>query len=193
MRFRLFGGADCPDALLAQLSVLAPLGDDAARSIIEFVVESLSRTERPGEASAQESRDQLVAEVGLPAMDVAQAACAVDELLRSMLRHDVPEDTAAHELSMLGLHKSLVDALIQGRNSRSTDLGRAATLRLPKMPGVAHVATTQPSLSAEGGVSVHATLHFDDGVTPPAAFDMPVDKARALLAELVEARESLRA
>jgi hypothetical protein len=116
-----------------------------------------------------------------------------------MVRHDVPKAAATHELSMLGLAPGMVDALVQGYEARAPELAAAARRLIPRMPGVDHVSgkVVLSSSAEDGTVTAGALLDMQMDFAGPkpgqrVALTVSHAKLRALLAELVEARETLR-
>jgi hypothetical protein len=201
MKFRLFGGSDCSDALLAQLAELSNLPAAAVRVVVDYALDSMQRS-ASANAAGEAERDAFLAEMeaaGVNAMAAAQSACAAHEILGNIVRYHVTSEAAQHELSMLGLPRSVTDVIVQGQQAHASDLVAAAKRAIPRRPGIAKLSGRLLVNSAEGDVQVHLDIQPDRGVAStlrPAetvSLIAPREKLQALLAELVEARESLRA
>ena len=208
MKFLVFGGADCPDLVLAQLAGLSALTDAEADAVVDFAVEALAKgAPPPGDAAsdAEEARDALLASEALQGADpyaVAQAACALHTLARNTARYRVPLDTASHEFGLLGVPSGVVDAMARAIAANDAAIHTALADEVPKRPGA---AVAEPGAKAwlrgeEQDPEVHVTLCPTRGLVSgaPVAGAAPLrlaltpEKARALLAELVNARETMR-
>lgn len=251
MKFRLFGGFDCPDLLLAHLAALSATCDACGPAVVGSLCECalgaiLSTTAGPpldGDGSPEDpweglgsAHSGLLVSLSLSGvkggkMNFAQAVVGLRSLMDGILRYRVPFDVAVKELTMLGLAKEAADAVVAALRPERDNLQQrllrnalpraqhwtaatagsgGAPLLLSSVTPLAVLPVSQARCSVwrnkqsgvhrvevvalaarpkprgdgqdgqEGSSTVHAPLLLAD------------DKLRALLAEMIVARESLR-
>ena len=207
MKFKIFGGLDCPDYLLAQVSVLSTLPVPMVSLFAEFCVSAFLARSKLQPVDDAPFYDEVLASE-LPSMAVAQSLTAMHSLITQISRFQVNADTAINELTMLGVSKEAAEAMLSAHQAHADALMAACVAHTPMLPGVscceasAWVAT---AVSAEGEAAEDATSTIfiklaqrlrpctvDDG-RRDVVVEVDPDKAKALLAELVVARETLAA
>lgn len=215
MRFKLFGGLDCPDFLLAQLSVVASLpAEIVAKCTDNAIAVILAPPQCPADAAVanDEFLLQCAADVTAwraaegagrsgpatsPLLAAVEAATAVHSIVESAVRFRVPADTCANELSMLGLAAEVADAITASLTACAAPLYKAQLRAMPMLAGIA--APSASIWAADDGSGALVRLRFSTSrqhaTTAPAAGDTVLEmtalQSQALLAELVRARREL--
>jgi hypothetical protein len=203
MKFAIFGGADCPDALLSQLSIVAAMPAAAQwQAVLDYALDALTRPVAVGAAAdgddetVDDARDRFLGSEAFAAVDpfdAAQAACAMHHLLLNVARYAVPHETALQELSMLGLERAVAEAMVAGLTARDAAVKAALAAAVPMLPGVTGATATVWRRSDTDAAEVHLTLPRSRGTAPAVTVALSGERMRALLAELVTARDTLRA
>lgn len=195
MKFRLFGGADCPDTLLAQLAVVSSLSIAQCESLLDFVLESFESTEG---RDAEEQRRELLktlAETGLlvstlqQKTDLAHALCAFHTLMGNAVRYELSSEVVGHELSMIGASPDLVELFKQQYIAHAASIRIALVLRTPKR-GSRMVTEVTPVIRGETEQMIQ--LKLSNATHNMINVEMSALKARALLQELIEARSTMQ-
>jgi hypothetical protein len=249
MKFRLFGGLDCPDSVLAQLSVVANLSPAVVAKLVDhctntilFSAEATAGAGGGGASSGTSTsssrwsdiaRETVMLQQSLTAADFgvtnpsqeavvdsllfAQAVTAIHTLVSNITRYRVAPEAAAEDLTMLGLDPAVADVIVAGTHSGYTQLRAALVRQMPshhairgvnfssvyRVAGEFQQDTNTFTASDAGGDEtsalaplvrsrwlVDASRHSD--AASAITIDMTVDKARALLVELMTARAFLK-
>jgi hypothetical protein len=215
MKFRLFGGLDCPDTVLAQLSVVANLPTALLTRMVDHVTTVMLLFSKqhdggsvaPGQATELEVQNEIFfasADIkDLDRMEVAQALTSLHTIVANIIRFNVPGDAAINELSMLGLAAEAAEVISAGCSGFSSQLRQALVEAMPVVaaatqPQATVVARTHVALG-EGGELVDG----DEGKRLAVQLVMQIngrsvtlsltpDKCRALLSELIVARQIIK-
>lgn len=150
MKFRLFGGLDCPDVVLAQLSVVAGMPvqmvsrfADHVTTVIVQTLQQQQQQQQSGDASASSENQGDYAALhagfmqspeirGMPIMDVGMALSALHALITNITRFGVPHDVATNELSMLGLSSEAAETIVGSTQAYATQLREAQRRKQPR-------------------------------------------------------------
>jgi hypothetical protein len=219
MKFRLFGGLDCPDTVLAQLSVVAGLPAVLLSRMVDHVttVILLSSKAQRDAASTESQETELEVQNNIlfassdikviDRMDVAQALTALHTIVANIIRFNVPGDTATNEMSMLGLSAEAAEAISAGCMGYSSQLRQAL---IESTAVVAAVVNPQAQVFSDTNVVAAAdesgTMGLVDGDGEQShwvklsvqiggetmSLTMTPDKCRALLSELISARQIIK-
>jgi hypothetical protein len=250
MKFRLFGGLDCPDSVLAQLSIVSNLSPAVVAKLVDhctntilFSAEATAGAGGGGASSGSTSsssrwsdiaRETVMLQQSLTAADFgitnpsqeavvdsltfAQAVTAIHTLVSNITRYRVAPEAAAEDLTMLGLDPAVADVIVAGTHSGYTQLRAALVRQMPSHHAIRGVnfssvhrvaaefhqdTNTFTASDAAGDETsallaplvrsrwlVDASRHHD--AASAITIDMTVDKARALLVELMTARAFLK-
>ena len=160
MKFRLFGGLDCPDTVLAQLSIVANMPTALLSKMVDHVTTIIllfskaqqdssandSSTAPSSSASELEVQNEIFFASAdfkeLQRMDVAQALTALHTIISNIIRFNVPNDAAVNEMSMLGLAAEAADVIAAGCGGFSAQLRQALLDRTPLINAVSQPQAT---------------------------------------------------
>uniref|UniRef100_A0A8C9F5M3 COMM domain containing 4 n=1 Tax=Pavo cristatus TaxID=9049 RepID=A0A8C9F5M3_PAVCR len=104
-RFRFCGDLDCPDWVLAEISVLARISSVKLKLICAQVLRELL-----GEAIDYEKILKLTSDAKLESGDVKATIAVLDFILSNAAKHNVDGESLSSELQQLGLPKELKQA-----------------------------------------------------------------------------------
>ncbi|CUG93156.1 Hypothetical protein, putative [Bodo saltans] len=247
MKFRVFGGLDCPDSVLAQLSIVSNLSPAVVAKLVDHCTNTISfsaeATTAGGAASGSVgtsrwsdiARETLMLQQSLSGADFgltpagtaevvdsltfAQAITAIHTLVSNITRYNVAKEAATEDLTMLGLDPAVAEVIVTGTLSGYAQLRTALIRQTPSHHAVRGVQFTAvqraagefdsatntfspvseesqeeeaPSLATliRSKWLVDSSRHADSA--SGVVIDLSLDKARALLVELMTARELLR-
>ena len=198
MKFRLFGGMDCPDTLLSQLSAVSrfPLG------IVTRIADHVTTVLLSHTTSDQEHFNECAVQnqfffnnsdiAPLNTMEVAQALVAAHTVIVNIIRRNLTADIATHELNLLGLELETAEAIAGAATAFEKQL-RGALLHktiLLSAKAIGVCAVTRRSVDKEG-TGTDPVSFIELSLSTPgrcSKIEMSALKAQALLAELVSAR-----
>ncbi|NXK45974.1 COMD4 protein, partial [Chauna torquata] len=197
-RFRFCGDLDCPDWVLAEISVLAKISSVKLKLICAQVLRELL-----GEAidvrslAAIKLNPLLSAESG----DVKATIAVLDFILSSAAKHNVDGESLSSELQQLGLPKEHATGLCRSYEEKQSSLQdslRACSLRLSQLDSVSWRVDYTLSSSELQEVSeplVHLMFNVRDrdrGTTEAVPMAVSAGKFRVLLAELKQAQALMK-
>jgi hypothetical protein len=189
MKFKIFGGLDCPDFLLSQIATLSVLPPVAVGELSAHIVQDLVENNTDGKAwnAVETAVVPLFPDTDQAALSFAMASCATKTLLVNVVRFQVELAKANDELTMLGMSKEQSDALTGPLTDHTTltllrNVQVGATPQQDDIGAVALMSTTR----CNGGCLV--VLMQCDGQT----LMLSKEKGLALLGELIVARGVLQ-
>jgi hypothetical protein len=221
MKFRLFGGLDCPDTVLAQLSVVANMPTALLSRMVDHVttvvllaskaqLDGAAAGGRPQETELDVQNATFFASADvkdLLRMDVAQALTALHTIVANIIRFNITGDTAVHEMSMLGLAAEAAEVIAAGSAGFSSQLRQAlidatAVVAAVTQPQAKVVSKTE-LVVAEGEDGSKSLVPSDAAAALEVQLTMQLngsnvtllmtpDKCRALLSELITARQIIK-
>eukprot|EP00112_Aurelia_sp_Birch-Aquarium-sp1_P003908 Seg1442.4 transcript_id=Seg1442.4/GoldUCD/mRNA.D3Y31 product="COMM domain-containing protein 4" protein_id=Seg1442.4/GoldUCD/D3Y31 len=106
MKFRFCGDLDCPDWLLAEMSILSKMSSVKMKLLCAQVVAEMLGGEIDYAKAAK-----LTADAKFEVEDLKAAIAALNLIFLSSARHGVDGDTLSNELQQLGLPKEHANAL----------------------------------------------------------------------------------
>lgn len=201
MRFKIFGDADAPDWVLAEMFAVSRLSSVRVRALCTRLVDGACVVSDDASIENQSSNDvapfaldpdrlRAFVDASNASSDVEASTAALAHVITEATRHDADERTVALELERLGLPREHAEAVARpyGKNrERLRASARRRVLRVDALMGEGvRWGVTFGSGSAEDAPSerlgVRLTLHTrEEGV-----FDVDVseEKFRVLLGEL---------
>ena len=214
MKFKLFGGSDCSDYLLAQLASVAALAETPGivaslteNAVLNLLGGSTEDQEAAGSGARRAAEDTVVEMMQtemfaqLDEGELAQAMVAVHAVVESMVKYNVSYDHAVNDMTMLGLPKEGCAEIIAEMTSAQMTKLRAVAVnnRTPARPPVlmdgsnATVFVGKNSSGDDEGHEQPVLVRVPVSVGPSQEFDLDLtpEQARTLLGEMVRARELL--
>ena len=117
MKFRFCGDLDCPDWVLAEISVLSKLTSLKIRQLVSQIINYIIT----GEVKF-ESFDKLANDSKFDSSDVKACFAAISFILKNSTRYSVDSNTLSNELQQLGLPKDNSNALCKIYNENLEQL-----------------------------------------------------------------------
>uniref|UniRef100_A0A8V0ZQ21 COMM domain containing 4 n=1 Tax=Gallus gallus TaxID=9031 RepID=A0A8V0ZQ21_CHICK len=221
MRFRFCGDLDCPDWVLAEISVLARISSVKLKLICAQVLRELlgetidvsvpTGNHASSQASAlavmcasvlqYEKILKLTSDAKLESGDVKAAIAVLDFILSNAAKHNVDGESLSSELQQLGLPKEHATGLCRSYEEKQSSLQdslRAGSLRLSRLDGVSwrvDYALSSSELQEVGEPLVHLLLrvrHREHGEPEAVPMAVSAEKFRVLLAELKQAQALMK-
>uniref|UniRef100_A0A8C2T7W2 COMM domain containing 4 n=1 Tax=Coturnix japonica TaxID=93934 RepID=A0A8C2T7W2_COTJA len=186
MRFRFCGDLDCPDWVLAEISVLARISSVKLKLICAQVLRELL-----GDNIDYEKILKLTSDAKLESGDVKAAIAVLDFILSNAAKHNVDGESLSSELQQLGLPKEHATGLCRSYEEKQSSLQdslRAGSLRLSRLDGVSwrvDYTLSSSELQDVGEPLVHLLLrvkHREHGEPEAVPVAVSADKFRVLLA-----------
>ncbi|XP_072201736.1 COMM domain-containing protein 4 [Excalfactoria chinensis] len=196
MRFRFCGDLDCPDWVLAEISVLARISSVKLKLICAQVLRELL-----GEAIDYEKILKLTSDAKLESGDVKAAIAVLDFILSNAAKHNVDGESLSSELQQLGLPKEHATGLCRSYEEKQSSLQdslRAGSLRLSRLDGVSwrvDYTLSSSELQEVGEPVVQLLLrvrHRERGEPQAVPMAVSAEKFRLLLAELKQAQALMK-
>ena len=134
MKFRFCGDLDCPDWLLAEISVLSKMSSVKMKLLCAQVV-----AEMTGGSIDYGKAAKLTADAKFEVADIKAAIAALNFIFASSARQNVDGETVSNELQQLGLPKEHANALCKIYDEKLEQLQstfRHQSLRLSKLKEV---------------------------------------------------------
>ena len=193
MRFRFCGDLDCPDWILAEISILSKISSVKMKLFCQQVM-----TELLGQQINYDKVQKFTADAKYNISDIKAAVAAVDFIFSNAGKYCVDSETLSNELQQLGLPKELCASLCKVYNDsydRLRELLKAKSLRLSTLKSVDWRVDYVLSSSAlkevqtpEVQLQITKTLDTKDELF---SFTMSNQKFRVLLSELKEAHKCM--
>ncbi|KAM8780682.1 COMM domain-containing protein 4 isoform 1-T1 [Rhynchonycteris naso] len=192
MRFRFCGDLDCPDWVLAEISILAKISSVKLRLLCAQVLKELL-----GQGIDYEKVLKLTADARFESGDVKAMVAVLSFILSSAAKYSVDGKSLSSELQQLGLPKEHAASLCRCYEEKQSPLQeylRACSLRVNRLAGTGWRVDYTLSSSLLRSVeepTVHLQLEVAatlDTPAQPLSMCLSADKFQVLLAELKQAQ-----
>ena len=185
MKFKLFGGLDCPDWILCEIAVLARLDTASLEALGAQCVKRLC-----ADPVDWKSVDAVCEQQGLPPGDMRQAMTCLHTLLHNMVRFDVGDDVAHTELTMIGIRSEDAAALLSIVKDNKKYMLHVATMSVVRSPHVV-AASTEYKVRDLGGGQLAVQLRFTTSDKTTVLLETNQQKFSALYAEMTLALQKM--
>ena len=191
MKFRFCGDLDCPDWVLAEISVLSKMTSIKIRLLVSQILRKILSGE-----SNYESIEKLATENKFDASEFKAGVAAISFILKNAARYTVESDTLSNELQQLGLQKDNSNALCKIYNENFDKLTvclKEKSLRISRLEKVDWRVDYVLSSSILTKVDVPSfelsftTENSDFSFIATTICTVPLDKFRTLLADMKQA------
>ncbi|XP_033725446.1 COMM domain-containing protein 4-like [Pecten maximus] len=191
MRFRFCGDLDCPDWVLAEISILARMTSVKMKLLCVQVIKDLLN-----EGIDYEKVYKLTSDAKFEIGDVKASLAALSFVLSSAAKYGIDGESLSNELQQLGLPKEHTSALCKSYSDGLDKLQthfRKTSLRLSNVDSVRWRVDYVLSSSELKDVNMPCvqlqltTKNPDTGTTSPLSFTVSMEKFRVLLSELKQA------
>ena len=188
MKFRFCGDVDCPDWLLAEMSILSKISSVKMKLLCAQVV-----TEMTGGKIDYAKAAKLTSDAKFEVADIKAAVAALSFIFASSARQNVDGETVSNELQQLGLPKEHANALCKIYDDKLDQLQRTlrqSSMRISKLKEVDWRIDYVISSSLMGDVGepeIQLEIVKEDLLnkeTPRFTFTVNNNDFRTLLAEL---------
>jgi len=196
MRFRFCGGLDCPDWVLAEITILARMSSIKMKLLSGQVVKSLL-----GEELDHEKVKKYTSDAKYDTSDVKAAIAVLEFILSSAARYDVESAPLSDEMQQLGLPKEHSVALCKLFADNCTKLQehfKLNTLSLTQIESleykIKHVLDPQGK-NVVNEPLVELTLQLHKNVkqnNETITFTLTSRKFQTFLYEMKQAREAMK-
>ncbi|XP_073442951.1 COMM domain-containing protein 4 isoform X3 [Dendrobates tinctorius] len=183
MRFRFCGDLDCPDWVLAEISILAKISSVKLKLICAQVLK-----EQLGEAIDYEKILKLTSDARFESGDIKATVAVLCFILSSAAKHNVSGDNLSSELQQLGLPREHAASLCRSYEEKQTALQemlRENSLRLSRLSSLSWRVDQTLSSSVLRELNepvVHLNLCVKDSANSrPVNITMSASKLRVLL------------
>ncbi|XP_019630590.1 PREDICTED: COMM domain-containing protein 4-like [Branchiostoma belcheri] len=193
MRFRFCGDLDCPDWVLAEISILSKLTSVKMKLLCVQVVKDLL-----GQSIDYDKVHKLTADAKYEAGDVKASIAALSFILCSAAKYQVDGDSLSNELQQLGLPKEHSSSLCK---TYADNLGNLQaqfmrqSLKLSQLESAEWrvdyiLSSSELQDVQEPMVQLRLRVRNPDtGNVVPHSFTMTADKFRLFLSELKQAHQ----
>eukprot|EP00118_Oscarella_pearsei_P005804 m.26654 g.26654 ORF g.26654 m.26654 type:complete len:197 (+) comp29446_c0_seq2:27-617(+) len=186
MKFRFCGDLDCPDWVLAEISILSKITSVKMKQLCVQVIRDLV-----DDTIDYAKIFKLTADAKYESSDVRAAVATLLFIISSAAKYNVDSATLNSELQQLGLPKELSSALCRAYGdgqAKLQDALRQRSLRLSRLGSVDWrvdyvLSSSHIEAVEEPFVQIKVNKEGDDSV----AFTASPDKFRLLLSELKQA------
>ncbi|XP_046555794.1 COMM domain-containing protein 4-like isoform X2 [Haliotis rubra] len=191
MRFRFCGDLDCPDWVLAEISILSKMTSVKMKLLCVQVIKDIL-----GAGLDYDKVYKLTSDAKFEMGDVKASIAALTFILTSAGKYSVDGDTLSNELQQLGLPKEHATSLTKSYSDSLDKLQirlQEQSLRLSSLENVkwrVDYILSSSELKDINEPSVQIRLEMknpDTRSTEPVAFTVSADKFRVLLNELKQA------
>ncbi|XP_033624970.1 COMM domain-containing protein 4-like [Asterias rubens] len=193
MRFRFCGGLDCPDWVLAEISILSKITSVKMKLLCVQVIKDLL-----GDSIDYEKVYKLTADAKYETGDVKASIAALNFILSSAAKYNVDGESLSNELQQLGLPKEHSSALCRSYQDKLEALQKKfkeQSFRVSKLEAVdwrVDYILGSSELKDVNEPSVQLRLHIknpDNDSVEPVSFNISADKFRILLSELKQTQQ----
>lgn len=190
MRFRFCGDLDCPDWVLAEISILSKITSVKMKLLCAQVIKDLL-----GDEIDYEKVHKITSDAKYEIGDVKASIAALTFILSSAVKHNVDGDSLSNELQQLGLPKEHSTALCKTYEGKRDDVRqkfKEQSFRVCKLDGVdwrVDYVVSSSSLQEVNEPNVQLQLRIanpDTESVQTTAFTVSADKFRVLLSDLKE-------
>ena len=188
MKFRICGGLDAPDWILAEIVQLAKLSSVRFKLLAMQIINHINDPELIDYEKVKKLSDSGSFELS----DVRAMLAALRFIICNAVKYGVDENALATELQQLGLPPANSKALLKPyRNLRRQLRAKqeAESLHLPHVDGIQWrvvYSLTSRSLKSVEAAATHVRLTSNDG--PDVAFKADAESVQVLIRELRRAR-----
>ncbi|XP_067942027.1 COMM domain-containing protein 4-like [Watersipora subatra] len=195
MRFRFCGGLDCPDWVLAEITILARMSSIKMKLLSGQVIKNLL-----GEVLDYEKVKKYTADAKYDTSDVKAAISVLTFILSSAARYDIESAPLSDELQQLGLpkeHSTSLCKLFADNSSSLQDHFRLKSLRLSQIEKVDYTVRHVLDFSGQQVLEepiVDLTLVLNDphlSSSKTVSFSMTSRKFQTFLHEMKVAKEAM--
>ncbi|XP_072173475.1 COMM domain-containing protein 4-like [Diadema setosum] len=188
MRFRFCGDLDCPDWVLAEISILSKITSIKMKQLCGQVIKDLL-----GEKIDYEKVYKLTADAKYEPGDVKASIAALTFILTSAAKYNVDGESLSNELQQLGLPKEHSTALSRSygdKRDKMQEQLRSQSLRLSKFDSVDWrvdyiLGSSEIQAINEPSLQLRLKLRNPDTDTMDVtSFSVSSDKFRILINEL---------
>ncbi|KAF6017493.1 COMMD4 [Bugula neritina] len=196
MRFRFCGGLDCPDWVLAEITILAKMSSIKMKLLCAQVVKNLL-----GEELDYDKVKKYTSDAKYDTSDVKAAIAVLKFIFNSAARYNVESSPLFDELQQLGLPKEHSTALCKTFADNSTKLQEFFKLKSLKLSQVKDLSytvkhvldPTNTQVMEEPLIQLSLVLDSPDNLSPQTlSFSLTVRKFQVFLHEMKQARESMK-
>jgi hypothetical protein len=195
MKFRFCGDLDCPDWVLAEISILSRISSVKMKLLSLQVVKSLC-----GESIDYTKVQKFTADAKFENSDVKASIAALSFILSSAAKYGVDGDSLSNELQQLGLpreHSISLHKVYEDNLTKLQEYLRATCFRLDKLKDLEWridyvLGSSQMKDLKEPEINLRfVTVNSDSSVEQPVSLTMTSDKFRVLLHELKQAYKTM--
>eukprot|EP00755_Sulcionema_specki_P025549 Sspe_Gene.83577::Locus_54819_Transcript_1_1_Confidence_1.000_Length_704::g.83577::m.83577 len=194
MKFKLFGGLDCPDWFLAALGTVSNITTEA---VAVFSQAAFSKV--MGRDVDWVEIEATADSASLSKDGVRQVLGCLHEVVVNAGRFDLPPSALTHELTMLGIPQDSSNIIADLVSSSKDALRSRLAARLPREDTVLEsqfrvdfvARSSNPNAAPQPVVQLQLLVGDGLNQTPPRteALELSADQFRTLHAELMEAHE----
>ncbi|XP_071824963.1 COMM domain-containing protein 4-like [Apostichopus japonicus] len=195
MRFRFCGDLDCPDWVLAEMSILSKITSVKMKLLCAQVIKNLL-----GENIDYEKVHKLTSDAKYEIGDVKASIAALTFILSSAVKHNVDGESLSNELQQLGLPKEHSTALCKTYEGKRDDVRRKfkdQSFRVSRLDGVdwrVDYVVSSSNLHEVNVPSIQLQLQIanpDTETTDTSAFTVSANKFRVFLNDLKEIQKQM--
>eukprot|EP00057_Strongylocentrotus_purpuratus_P001657 XP_001200580.2 PREDICTED: COMM domain-containing protein 4 [Strongylocentrotus purpuratus] len=188
MRFRFCGDLDCPDWVLAEISILSKITSVKMKLLCGQVIKDLL-----GDKIDFEKVYKLTADAKYESSDVKASIAALSFILSSAAKYNVDGESLSNELQQLGLPKEHSTALSRSygdKREKMQESFRSRSLRLSKFDSVDWrvdyiLGSSEIETIKEPNLQLRLKLQdTDTDAINVTSFSISSEKFRTLLSEL---------
>eukprot|EP01060_Flectonema_neradi_P022267 TRINITY_DN30536_c0_g1_i1.p1 TRINITY_DN30536_c0_g1~~TRINITY_DN30536_c0_g1_i1.p1 ORF type:complete len:212 (+),score=24.01 TRINITY_DN30536_c0_g1_i1:60-638(+) len=137
MKFRLFGGLDCPDWFLSILATMSSASVESVAIFLDTSVEKLCGTEPDWDTVMEKASTYDINHHG-----IKELLGGMHTIVSNVIRYAMTPSQVTQELTMLGLPKEMADAISQKISSEESRLKTYANERIPRKATVLSTETS---------------------------------------------------
>lgn len=193
MKFKIFGDADAPDWVLAEMFTVSRLSAVRVRTLCSRLVDALRDVDaRDPSSSFDHDKLRTLIDGSNTASDIEASTAALRYVLEGATRHDADERTVARELEQLGLPREHAEAVAKPygkakeglREGAMARVVRVNALRAPVSWGVTFQSGEANEASDPASERLGVRMTLDTLAQGRVDVEMSEEKFRVLLGEL---------